>query len=119
MSYSDPQSITISGAAISLPRTSSGTNAGTFSAADSTAVLKISNSYGKRNRRTARLEHSKIAPDPLTAANQKYSMTVYLVVDEPVVGYTLAERQAIVAGLTKWLTDTSGANVAKLLGGEN
>jgi len=119
MAYSDPQSITVSGTAISLPRTSSGVNAGTFTSADSTAILKISNAYGKRNRRTARLEHSKIAADPLTSVNQKYSMTVYVVVDEPVVGYTLAERQAVVAGLSKWMTDTSGSNVAKLLGGEN
>jgi hypothetical protein len=46
-------------------------------------------------------------------------MSVYVVVDVPPVGYTVAEAQAVVAGLTKWLTDTSGSNVAKLLGGEN
>jgi len=119
MAYTDPQSITISGVATSLPRTSSGVNSGVFTSADSTVVVKISNAYGKRNRRIARMEHSKIAADPLTSVNQKYSMTAYVVVDEPVVGYTIAERQAVVAGLTKWLTDTSGANVAKLLGGEN
>lgn len=119
MAYTDPQSITISGTATSLPRTSSGVNSGVFASADSTQILRISSAYGKRNRRVARFEHSKIAPDPLTSVNQKFSMTVYMVVDEPVVGYTLAERQNVVAGLTKWLTDTSGANVGKLLGGEN
>lgn len=119
MSYADPQSITISGTAISLPRVSSGTNAGAFSAADGTTVLRVSHNYGKRNRRTARIESTKIAADPLTSANAKYSMSAYIVIDVPPVGYTVAEAQAVVAGLTKWLTDTSGANVAKLLGGEN
>lgn len=119
MAYTDPQSITISGSALTLPRTSNGVNSSVYTAADSTGLLRISSAYGKRNRRTVRLEHSKIAADPLTSVNQKYSMTVYMVVDEPVVGYTLTERQAVVAGLSGWLTASSGANVAKLLGGEN
>jgi hypothetical protein len=119
MAYSDPQSLTISGTAASLPRTSSGTNSGAFTAADGTAILKVSHAYGKRNRRTVRLEHSKIAADPLTALNTKFSMTAYVVVDVPTVGYTVAEAQAVVAALTKWLTDTSASNVTKLLGGEN
>jgi hypothetical protein len=117
--YTDPQALTISGTALSLPRTSSGVTSGMFNTPDGTAVLKISHAIGKRSRRTARIEHSKIAADPLTAANTKYSMSVYVVVDVPPVGYTVAEAQAVVAGLTKWLTDTSGSNVAKLLGGEN
>jgi hypothetical protein len=119
MAYSDPQSVTVSGTASSLPRTSSGTNSGAFQSPDGAIVLKVSNAYGKRNRRTVRLEHAKIAADPLTAANTKFSMTAYVVVDTPVVGYSVAEAQAVVAALTKWLTDTSGSNVAKLLGGEN
>lgn len=119
MSYSDPQSVTLSGSAVSLPRISSGLNSGAFSSADGTAVMKVSHSYGKRNRRTVRLEHSKIAADPLTAANTKYSMTAYVVLDVPTVGYTVAEAQAIAKGLTDWLSASTGANIAKLLGGEN
>lgn len=119
MGFADPQSVTISGSAVSLPRTSSGTNSGVFSAADSTVRMLISHAYGKRNRRTVRLEHSKIAADPLTSANTKYSMTAYIVFDVPTVGYTVAEAQAVVAGFTTWLTASSGANVAKVLGGEN
>jgi len=115
----EPQSVTISGTANSLPRTSSGVNSGVFNTADGTVALKVVNLYGKRNRRTVRLEHSKIAADPLTSANTKYSMTAYVVIDTPTVGYTVAEAQAVVAGLSKWLTDTSGSNVTKVLGGEN
>lgn len=119
MAYSDPQSLTISGTAVSLPRTSSGVASGQFQTPDGTAILKVSHAIGKRSRRTARIEHAKIAADPLTAANTKYSMSAYVVLDVPPVGYTVAEAQAVVTALTTWLTASSGANVAKLLGGEN
>lgn len=120
MAYADPQSITIApAAAVSLPRTASGTDSGSFRTPDGTAILHVGHAYGRRQRRTVRLEHSKIAADPLTAVNQRVSMTAYVVVDVPPVGYTVAEAQAVIAGLTKWLTDSSAANVAKLLGGEN
>lgn len=120
MAYADPQSVTISGTANSLPRVSSGVNSGAFSKDDSTVQLSVSHAYGKRTRRTARINHSKIAADPLQPTNNtKLSASVYIVVDTPVTGYTVAEAKAIVDGLTKWLTDTTGANTTKLLGGEN
>lgn len=116
MAFSDPQTVTISGTANSLPRISSGINSGGFSTADGTVQLKVSHQLGKRYRRTVRLEHSKIAADPLTSANTKYSMTAYVVLDTPTVGYSVTEAQAVAAGLVAWLT---GANVGKVLGGEN
>lgn len=119
MAYADPQSVTISGTAVSLPRTSSGVNSGGFTAADGTTALTVAHQYGKRQRRTARLVSSKIAADPLSSANTKYSMTAYLVVDVPPVGYTVAEAQAVVTALCTWLTASTGANIARLLGGEN
>jgi len=120
MAYADPQSITIApAAAVSLPRTASGADSGSFRVADGTIVLSVGHAYGRRQRRTVRVEHSKIAADPLTAANARVSMTAYVVIDTPPVGYTVAEAQNVVGGLTKWLTDSSAANVAKLLGGEN
>ncbi len=119
MGFSDPQSVTISGASVQLPLTSRGVNSGTYTSGDSTVKLLASHSYGKRTRRTVRLEHKKIAADPLTSANTQYSMTAYVVFDVPTVGYTVAEATAIGAGLTKWLTDTTNANMTKVLGGEN
>lgn len=119
MAYADPQSVTIDGTATSLPRTSSGVDTGAFTAADGSLKLAVSHQYGKRTRRQIRLDHSKIAPDPLLSVNTKYSMSAYIVIDTPPTGYTLAEAQKIVAGLTAYLTASSGANVAKLLGGEN
>lgn len=120
MAFSDPQSVTINAVANTLPRTSSGENSGSFTKDDGNVKLTISHAYGKRNRRTVRLDHRKIAADPLVAAqNLQYSMSCYIVVDVPVVGYTVAEAKQIVDALTAYLTASSGANVTKVLGGES
>lgn len=120
MAFSDPQSVTINAVANTLPRTSSGTNNGVFTKDDGNVKLTVSNAYGKRTRRTIRLDHRKIAPDPLISAqNIEFSMSAYLVVDVPVTGYTIAEQKQIVDALTAYLTASSGARVTQLLGGEN
>lgn len=120
MAFADPQTVTISSVANTLPRVSSGVNSGAFFKDDGNVQLFVSHQYGKRNRRTIRLVHSKIAADPLiSAANIKHSMTAYLVVDTPVTGYTVAEAKAIVDALTGYLTASTGARVTQLLGGEN
>lgn len=121
MAFADPQSVTISAVANTLPRTSSGVNTGTFTKDDGNVKLGVSHQYlQKRTRRTIRLEHSKIAADPLISAqNIKYSMSAYMVIDVPITGYTVAEAKAIVDGLTLYLTASSGARVTQLLGGEN
>lgn len=120
MAFSDPQTVTINAVAQTLPRTSSGVDAGVFTKDDGNVKLSVSHNYGKRIRRTVRLEHSKVAPDPLiSSTNIKYGMTAYLVIDVPVTGYSVTEAKQIVDGLTAYLTATSGARVTQLLGGEN
>lgn len=116
----DPQSVTISGSTVSLPRVSSGNNSGTFTSNDGTVIENVSHTYGRRNRRMFRLDHSKVAPDPLISSqNIVHSMGVYLVVDTPKTGYTVAEQKAIIDGLLAQLNATSGALITKFLGGEN
>ncbi len=120
MSYADPQSVTIGGTAVSLPRTSSGANAGAFTASDGNTRLEVSSSYGKRNRRTIRLTTLKTSGDVLIPSqNTVSSMSTYLVVDTPVNGYTVAEAKAVVDALVAYLTAGSGSKVTQLLGGEN
>jgi hypothetical protein len=46
-------------------------------------------------------------------------MSTYIVVDVPQSGYSLAEAKEVVDGLVKYLSASTGASVAKLLGGEN
>lgn len=120
MAFADPQSITINAVATSLPRTSSGANTGTFTSNDGLIRELVSHAYGKRTRRTFRIDHSKVAPDPfLSGQNTKYSMSAYVVIDVPVTGYTVVEAKQVVDGLLAALTATSGAKVTQLLGGEN
>lgn len=116
----DPQVITINAVANSLPRVSSGTNASSYSKDDGTVRLTVSNAYGKRNRRTIRVEHSKIAADPLISAQSiKYTMFSYIVVDTPITGYTVAEAKQVVDAMVAYLAASSGAVVTQLLGGQN
>lgn len=120
MAFADPQSVTINAVANTLPRTSSGVNSGIFTKDDGNVKLSVQHQYGKRTRRTIRLDHSKIAADPLISAqNIKHSMSVYMVCDVPITGYTVAEAKQIVDGLTAYLTASSGSKVTQLLGGEN
>jgi hypothetical protein len=120
MSFADPQSITIDSVAVSLPRTGSGDGTGEFTSSDGTVKLTVATSNGKRNRHTIRIDHSKVAPDPFASGvNTSYSMSTYIVVDVPLVGYTLTEAQEVVDAFTTFLTSSSSAAVTKLLGGEN
>lgn len=118
--FADPQSVTINAIANSLPRTGQGVSEGNFSKDDGTVKLKISHLYGKRSRRLIRLDHRKIAADPLaTGYNKEYAMSAWLVVDVPTVGYSVTEQKQVVDGLTAYLTASSGAKVTQLLGGES
>jgi hypothetical protein len=118
--FSDPQSVTINAVANSLPRTSSGVNTGAFTKDDGLVKLSISHSLGKRTRRVVRLDHAKIAADPLLAGvNVRATMSTYVVMDTPETGYSNAEVKQIVDALTGYLTASSGANVTKIIGGES
>ncbi len=120
MAFSDPQSVTINAIANSLPRTSTRDNAGVFTKDDGNVKVTVSSLYGKRVRRTARIDHRKVAADPLfPAQNTPYSMSFYVVCDVPVVGYSVVEQKQVVDGFITWLSASSGANITKLLGGEN
>lgn len=112
----DPQSVTVNAVAQSLPAISREELASLYRKDDGSYTLKISHAEGSRNRRVVRLEHTKVATDPLTAQNATVGMSTYLVIDAPPWGYTNTELKDIVLGLTGWLTS---ANVLKVLGGES
>jgi hypothetical protein len=120
MAFSDPQSITINAVPNSLPRVSSRDNAGIFSKDDGNVKLTVSNLYGKRTRRTARIDFRKVAADPLfPAQNTPYSMSFYVVVDVPPVGFSVTEQKQVIDGFIAWMNASSGAAITKILGGEN
>jgi len=121
MSYADPQSVTpTGGSAISLPRTGSGPSSGVFTSADGLTSLSVSHAYGKRTRRSIRLTSAKISADPLNPSqNIRPSLSVTLVVDHPVNGFTNTEIKAQADALIGLLSASTGAKVTQLLGGEN
>jgi len=120
MAYADPQSVTINGVANSLPRVSSGDGKGTFRKDDTTVSLEVSHTYGKRTRRSIRLTQNKVVTDPLiSTVNVPVSATVTLVVDEPTMGFTIAEKGYLVAALAAYLTASTNAKTTQLLGGES
>jgi hypothetical protein len=119
MAYSDPQSVTI-GSAQSLARTGQGNNSGVFTKDDGTVQLNVAHAYNKRTRRTARIQFSKVVADPLvTGTNLRLSSSVYIVLDTPISGFTVAEQVQLITGLTTWLTASTNANATKLAGGES
>lgn len=121
MALADPQSVTINAVANSLPRVSQAGTSSEYRKDDGNVTLSISHQYGRRTRRAVRLQHKKIAADPLTAGiNVEASMSVTLVIDTPKVNfYTVAEAKQIVDALTAYLTASSGAKVTSVLGGES
>jgi hypothetical protein len=118
--FTDPQSVTI-GSAQSLARTGISGNTGTFQKDDQTVALGIAHSKSKANRlrSTARVDYSKIVADPLvTGTNLRLSASVYIVIDRPINGFTIAEQVQLITGLTTWLTASTNANATKLSGSE-
>lgn len=120
MSFSDPLSVTINAVAVPLPKVSTGVNTSSYSKDDGTVKVTVAHTYGKRVRRTIRIDTSKIAPDPFVAnLNMKVGSSVYIVVDSPLQGMSNTEMKLQVQTLTDLLSASSFAATLKLLGGEN
>lgn len=120
MSLADPQSVTISGTPISLPRISEGDMKSVYRSSDGLTALTVSHNEGKRNRRMIRIDASKLAADVFKPdENVERSMSCYVVFDMPDAGYTAAEALAIWAGFATQLRASSDAVIVKLLAGES
>jgi hypothetical protein len=120
MSFTDPQTITISGVTTPLPRTSVEEDRSEYTSADGLIQLIASHDIGKRTRRMLRIDTSKLSPDPFKPSeNVKVSMSCYMVFDIPPAGYTNAEALAVYNGFKTQFTANTDALVVKLLGGES
>jgi hypothetical protein len=63
---------------------------------------------------------TKIATDVfLPDTNKQVSASVFLVIDQPVVGFTAAELKDMVSGLLGLLSASTYSVTTKLLGGES
>ena len=121
--WADPQSVPYPTAGTkSLARVSTDGGTALYQSDDGNSVLANAQSVvggGKRNRRASKLTFSKVAADPLNAAqNLRYSTSVTLVIDSPVVGFTPTELLDVVKGFLANLAATSDTNMKKLIAGE-
>lgn len=120
MSLTDPQSVTIAGTTISLPRTNVTGDKSVYTSSDGNVKLSLSSQYGKRTRRTVRLDISKISTDVfLPSQNVKLGASVYTVIDHPVAGFSNVDLKAYWVGYRTLLAASSDAMIEKLLGGES
>lgn len=116
--FADPQSITVAGAAKSMPRVESTGKTSTYQIGDLTFTMKISHAAaaGNRVRSMVRVDQRAIVPDPLTAVNDYETLGVYLVIDRPQAGFTQTQVNDLITGLKTWLDSTA---VGKLYGQES
>lgn len=123
MAFADPQDVTIgtTPGAVSMKRTGSGPDTGSFKTPDGLVKMSVSHQYGKtRTRRTLRLTRDATVTDPLIPAQSvQASMSVYIVVDTPLYGFTIAEQKELLLAHGVLLSASTGAKASQLLGGEN
>lgn len=121
MSLSDPQSITIGGVTSSLPQVNSGNYSSDYASADNLVHLLVSHNYGKRIRRVIRVNHQKVAADPLLAAvNRIEGCSIYTVFDIPANNiYTPTQVMEVYDGFRDQLGANTDALITKVLGGES
>lgn len=117
MAFADPQSLTLNGTPIPLPRINSGQAIGVFTNENEGLSLRVKQQTSERRyRREVRLQIDKTATHPITGLNTAVSASVVLTIDEPRFGFTDNELLAHVNALMGWSTD---ANISRVLGGEN
>lgn len=124
MAFADPQSITISTIAHSMPRVQTGTRAATYQKNDGTHILNISHTTVKpkgerniRNRGLFKFTKTVVAADPLTAEQTSQHADMYLVIDRPLFGFSQSDIEAIWAGFKDALN--AAGVIGKIYGGES
>jgi hypothetical protein len=115
----DPQSVTVGGTAISLPKTGSDRGSADYSSADGNSQMRVAQTVNSSTRRTTiSLKTNKIAADPVSAVNSRKSSIWTISNTAPLDGFTITELRDQLIGLANALTASSGALLTKILGGE-
>lgn len=115
--FADPQVITVNAVAQSMPRISSVGQKATYQKNDLSFTLTLSHTPAKdRIRSMARIDQRAIVPDPLTAVNDYETLSVYIVADRPLAGFTSTQLEQLIVGFKTWLDTTA---IGKLFGQES
>lgn len=123
MALTDPQIFKeVKAEAVTAPRVSTGNFNSIYETSDGQNVLTVSTqeTAGSRKRHLVRIDVSKITTNPYEETKkQTVSMSVYLVIDRPVAGFTVEEAEKLVEGLVGLLSATSYSLTTKVLGSES
>jgi hypothetical protein len=115
--FADPQSVTVNAVAQSMPRIKSDGTSAFYQKTDETFKLTISHQKpGTRIRSMARIDQRAIVADPLTAVNDYETLSFYVVLDRPAVGFSQTQCDQLITGLKSWLDSTA---IGKLFGQES
>lgn len=117
----DPQSITVNAVAKSMPRIQQDGSHAFYQMSDQTFSLDVRhNSLRKDGKERVKslvsFTQRAVVPDPLTAVNDFETVTVSVLLDRPVAGFTSTQVDQMVAGFKTWLDTTM---VTKLFGRES
>ena len=123
MALTDPQKFKeVAGTEVTAPRVSSGDFKSVYSTSDGLNRLTLSTTEtnGNRKRHLVRLDVEKLATNIYEESKkQAVSMSVYLVVDRPDNGFSVAEAKKLVEGLVGLLSASTYSLTEKVLGGES
>lgn len=123
MALTDPQKFKeVAAVEVTAPRVSSGDFKSIYETSDGLNKLTLSTTEtgSNRKRHLVRIDVSKLTTNIYEEAKkQEVSASVYLVIDRPVAGYSVAEMKKLVEGLVGLLSATSYAVTEKVLGGES
>ena len=123
MALTDPQKFKeVAGTEVTAPRVSSGDFKSIYSTSDGLNKLTLSTTETSNNRKRhlVRIDVEKLATNIYEESKkQAVSMSVYLVVDRPDNGFSVAEAKKLVEGLVGLLSASTYSLTEKVLGGES
>jgi peroxiredoxin family protein len=123
MALTDPQKFKeVAAAEVTAPRVSSGDYKSVYSTSDGLNKLTVSTSESNSNRKRhlVRIDVSKLATNPYEESKkQDISMSVYLVIDRPVAGFTVSEAKKLTEGLVGLISASSYVITEEVIGGES
>jgi len=119
----DPQKFKeVAGTEVTAPRVSTGDFKSVYETSDGLNKLTLSTTEtgSSRKRHLVRIDVEKLTTNIYEESKkQAVSMSVYLVVDRPVNGYSVAEAKKLVEGLVGLLSASTYSLTEKVLGGES
>lgn len=123
MALTDPQKFKeVAGTEVTAPRVSTGDFKSVYTTSDglNRLTLSTSESASNRKRHLVRIDVEKLTTNIYEESKkQSVSMSVYLVIDRPDNGYTVAEAKKLVEGLVGLISASTYSLTEKVLGGES